>query len=461
VGTGDDGLPGLFRVDTGDRLAEGLSLAVLGGYGYTGSTVEADENHHRSIGRLIASYGFSPELAVALRLDGRYDRHTRLSDGTDDGWVGDPRLLIRYARELSPAAAVALQAGLWLPGSDAPSVVFKAITPEVSGSFTYRLGATPLALSTTVGYRYDRSAASVDNPELLSPSDRMSLGASDFNALLAGAGLRYAHSGIELFGEVTGNILVGNNAPTSPLLATAGGRYFFGDSIQGMLTADVRLNSIDAPADPMELRPFEPTLRVLAGVQINFARPPAPAPLPQPDPEPEPEPPKTSPVSIRVVHDGQALAGARVILIRDGKPVEETTTDENGVATFEDQLEGNVRLRVVHDGFNPLNKDVEIQRNSNNETEVTLEKSLPPGQLRGVIRDFAGKGLNAKLTVEKVGDPFAEIFESNADGSFEIDLLPGQYKVTIESNGFSGQEREIVIEQDGVTIMNVGLRRAP
>ena len=44
------------------------------------------------------------------------------------------------------------------------------------------------------------------------------------------------------------------------------------------------------------------------------------------------------------------------------------------------------------------------------------------------------------------------------DGSFELDVPPGRYQVSVEATGFRSQRRRVRVEDDGVTILQFDLR---
>ena len=86
---------------------------------------------------------------------------------------------------------------------------------------------------------------------------------------------------------------------------------------------------------------------------------------------------------------------------------------------------------------------------------VALDKKLPPGQLLGTVRNYNGKPLKASLTIEPAGTRA----QSDENGEFTLDLPPGDYQVTIEADGLKPQTRKVKIEQNGVTILNVDMRK--
>ena len=49
---------------------------------------------------------------------------------------------------------------------------------------------------------------------------------------------------------------------------------------------------------------------------------------------------------------------------------------------------------------------------------------------------------------------------ADENGEFELEVPPGAYEVVIEANGHDVQRRRVTVEQLGVTVLNVDLRRS-
>lgn len=463
AGLGDDAMPGVMRVDSASPIPSGMALSLTSGYGYTGADLEQGDKHHRGMGRMVFSYGVMSDLAVALRLDGRYDKHFGTS-GRDDGWVGDPRLLARYRTTLSDTLAVGAQFGFWAPSSDVPSIIFDALSVEALTSLTYGAVGGPLQVSVNAGYRLDRSGASVEEPMLLSLADRLSLGLSDYNAVLVGLGVSYRIGKLEALAEWSLDLLHGAGAPRfreSPMRAGIGARYPITDTIDIFGQVEARLSAVDSMEVQDSLFPFEPSLQTFAGLHLRFGGD-KPAPIieekivkiEEPLPPPPPPLPPTRALT-GVVKSGETPIANATLVVKDKDGKEKTiTTGEDGSFTIDELLLGGVSVSVKVEGYEDAQLELTLSEDSP-DIVVTLEAILPPGQLRGVVRSFRGKPLKAELTIM----PANTTLETADDGGFEIDLPPGDYTVTVTVDGFKEQTRQIHIDEDGVTIMNVDLRK--
>jgi hypothetical protein len=460
-GTADEALPGVLRVDSAAPIPAGIGLNVASGYGYTGAELDDGDTHHRGYGRLAVSYAVMPDLAVGLRFDGRYDKHKGEVGGSDDGWVGDPRLIGRYRHTISDSLAAGVQLGFWAPSSDVPSIDIDALSIEGVGALTYSNPTGAMNVSLNAGYRLDRSAASVEEPERLSLADRLSLGLSDFNAILFGLGVSYRLGKAELLAEWSVDMLQGKGKPAfgqSPMRVGLGGRFPLTDSAELFGQTEFRVSKVDATEIMTSLLPFEPKLQVLVGMNLRFGGPKKELKdekiIIKVDPPPPVEKDPTMPFRGVVKSAGTPVPKATLVIRdKDGKETTVTTGDD-GTFVIDEVPLGKVNLTITADDFHEKQQEV-VLAEGDADLELGLDAVLPPGQLRGAVRSFRGKKLKAVLTIM----PANETLETDAEGGFEIDLPPGNYEVTVTVKGYKEQTRQILIEDGGVTIMNVDLRK--
>jgi hypothetical protein len=262
-----------------------FALAAALGYGFTEAVLDRQDRHHRVQGTLAGEWTALPALQIGLRLSGRYDRHQlgAIDDGdaahSDDGWTGEPQLGARYAHAITPATLAGLALHVSFPGGQAPSIDPGAIGGEllaqaghVSGSF---------AILGQLGYRLDRSAHAVPPPDRLSDADRVGLGVSAFDALLAGVAIQQQHDARTFYAELTLEALLGTGHPpvdTWPLRVGFGLRQRVLDALTGEIGLEVLASHrprLDATAPLVEV---PPRVLLLAGLLWNSPRPqPSPA----------------------------------------------------------------------------------------------------------------------------------------------------------------------------------------
>ena len=463
VGHAADALPGFDRV--GLPIASPWPVAVSAGigYGFTESVLNLEDSHHRIAGRIAASVQPIEHLAIALRLDGRYDTHSGNSmevDG-DDGLVGDPRLVVRGFYELD-ALSLGIQGTVWVPGVDAPSLELGATSVDLEAMVGFA-ATEGLSLAANVGYRIDQSADSAQDADRLSPSDRISLGVSEFDAVLLGVGAQLDAGDLQAFGEWTWDVLVGSGAPgisASPMRLSAGARIFALDQDALQFEGRVEVLLLGRPDDALmgPLSPVEPRFSMRLGATYRFPSadvPEEPSDI-VPD-EGEEEVPTTTIAGFILDEQNQPIPGAEVELrAPDGETFDEEDVDDNGAYRFEDVPVGSgYELVVRADGYVENVVEIDADEGESVPQRVALARDLPNGQIRGVVQSFRGDPVQATVRVEPLGS------ETTADdeGIFQIDVPPGAYTVVVTAPGYREQSRPIIVEQQGVTILNIDLRR--
>lgn len=474
-------LPGGLWAPSAETLPAGaVQVALLGGYGMRNDLLGADTKFTRTTGRL--AIGFAPHelISIALSLDGRFDKHTGDAMGTDDdGYVGDPHLLIR-AGKASGNLHFGGQVDLWVPGKDAPSVAGSAISVAASGLIS--LAAGPGLLSFNAGFRVDNSAKSVDQPTLLSVQDRVSLGVSEFHAVVGGAHLGIpigdkAFVGAE--GQVdvfvgSGNTPMGSTeaheAPSPLVRFGASGGYHLNKSWTVLAylggARAPKITAANLSADDIRLVPYEPMFSFGVGLQGRFGGPSTNV-KKRPDPGGIDVPIFASVEGEILDEAGKPVVGAKVTVKTSTYEGTGVTDDKGawlveklpigkqvkGVDSITDPV-GEVSVDVS--GKKPAKVTVTLQPGSNRADRISLEPVLPPGQLRAVVRNAnTGKPIGGATVKIEPGGLTAT---SAADGQFSIDLAPGTYKITATSPGLTDQELDVTIDPNGVAIKIIELR---
>jgi len=467
-------LPGGLHVASAETLARGtFELALLSGYGYRSGLLSSEHKLNRASGDIALAYAPLPELVIALSLDGRYDNNKGF-EKTDDGFVGDPHLMLRYAR---PVGRVALgaQVGLWVPGKDAPSIAASAISVDARALASIDAGFGTLSLA--AGFRLDNSANSVDHRETLSIEDQVSLGVSDFNAALFGAALRIPLGSRAYVGlEGSADVFVGSDAP-SPVLRGGGmvgvavnDAFSVIGYVEVAKVPDVEYR--DAAMTELVLVPFEASVTGGIGLQARFGGPRRVA--------------STSTIvrnerPVAVVVDETADLGGTVV-DDAGKPVvgakvtaklknhtATAITDDKGAflvtrlpigrtvdgKTELDDTAAQIEIEVANK--KPGSATLTLTKGLNSVPRIALDPLLPPGQLRAVIinvgtsRPVAG----AQVSIE----PGGITQTAGPDGKFTVDLPPGKYKISVTAKGLAPQQLDVNIEQNGVAIKNIDMHK--
>jgi hypothetical protein len=437
-------------------------LLSAAGYGYTGAVLGIGDRHHRLTGTLAVDGRPVPWLGLALRLDGRYDLHTAPGRPDDDGWVGDPRLYLRTDHALASGLRLGLRAGLWLPGRNAPSVRYGALSPELTALLSAPIGRAVL-VTLNAGYRLNRSAQSAPDAERMSAVDRIALEVSAFDQVLLGGSVVYRRGQWQGYLDADAELLLGSGSPSplaSPIWIGLGGRRELSPTVwlDGRLEVSPSARpNLDATAP---LVPLPPRVAIWIGLVYQAIRPTAPAPAPPPvlapvaAPEIKPATPPPGELRGRVTAaDGGALDGLQVVIAR-AEERQMVPVDAGGQFTFVG-APGRIMVEVEAAGYIRAQAPATLVAGVSTTLEFSLERRLPAGQLRGLVRSLAGVALDATIRIEPTGQELRA-----SKGRFEADVAPGSYKVLISMPGYVTQKRAVLVEENGVTVLNVDLTEA-
>lgn len=442
-----------------------MGAAATLGYGLT-EGLEDEGSHHRALGSLAASLAPVPWGAFAVRFDGRLDFHPDDGLGSDESAVGEPRLIGRLGTAASDAIAVGAELVILLPGEDAPSIAFDGTSVDAKGLLAWS-DHRRLTFGASAGFRLDRTAETAPPLATLRDGDRMTLAASDANAVLLAFGAAQQLGRLELLEELSWDLLVGDAAPKaleSPLRASLGARYRMSDALVLAVDADVGLSSRPDMTAVDAYVPIEPRVAGLIGLRYSPRPTRAEPPVAQPPPKVEPSPvaaPAPAPEAVqaaRVSVDGEVLnelggpVRGATLTLEGSDPERLATTDADGRFHLDDVVPGSARLRIEGPNLKPTTLAVELGSAA---LSLAVERVEPMGTLRCAVASFEGDPLSARVTIE----PGARSVEADATGSFELDLPPGRYTVTLEKRGYRRQVRHVDVEDGGVTVVNVELRR--
>lgn len=478
LGDSPDALPGLVRIGVPGLNAPRASAALHALYGFTEPQNGEANAHHRVGG--AASVGFAPAkfFGAGLRVDFRHDMHGEDPLGGDSGSVLDFTPLLRLGTMLPSHVHLGVEGRLRLPGATNGT---GGLAPEIDarGLLAYS-GVPSWIFAMTAGYRVAPGGSLPDDSANMRPGDRVALGISEFDAILVGVGVDTALGATELFGEVTSDILLGSGAPglsESPFRISAGVRHPLIEHLwlSAILEGSPLGRAPSAPGDP--LVPIEPRVQGLLGIVWRFVAPKIPevtdpadpiepvkeAPTDEPPKEEAPPPVITSSVQVTVVDQtGHPISDAKVLVEvpkRDNVPGGEMVVplDATNVYQLDGIPVGAVEIVVQAELLKPHTESVMIQEGSPTEVTVKLTPAATVGsQLRGLVRSYAGQGIQASVTVE----PGGHTAKCDEEGSFELDLPPGVYKVIIEAEGYRSQNRTLRVRKEGVTVLNADLQAA-
>lgn len=460
-GAGDRARPALRRVAVPEPGTAGTLVAAADASGgVTEALSDSDGAHARFAGRVAAAVDATPWLNFGAWFGGRYDVHPRDAQGSDSGWLFQPELSSRLAWR-SGNLGYGFEATAWLPGGVDVGASFSGLGADGRALLSYQ--SSGLLLAGHAGFRLDRSAEVAKHVERFRAGDRSALGVSQYDAVLGGLGVAYTSGRTFLFGEVAAQLLLGSpQVSASPLWLSLGVRR--PTAVLG-LSYEVSVDALASarPEAGPELFPIEPRVTLSLGLRYRFGEraPAVPAPRvapPKPVVVPTP-PPVVQPTSVdlSLLDDrGQPLQRAQVV-VTQGDSEAALVEVAPGQYRLEQARPGAARLRVKAEGFQPVERDIDLQKGAALKVDVKVEQALPSGQVRGLVRSFRGKPLSATIQVEPSGAKTS----TDAEGFFQLDVPPGEYEVVIESPGYQAQRRKAKVDQQGVVIVNVDLSQSP
>lgn len=470
VGVTAYGLPGIHRIGMPVSHKRGFYLAGSAGFGYTESIGPVDGGHYRFSGILSGGIVMASWLALGVNFDGYYDKHPEDEEGSDSSIVGNPRILIRSGYSLNRSFQLGVELGLWIPGNSAPSIDLEASTLDSKLLFAW-LSDIGLTLTSQAGFRWDNSRKSAPPLDRIRPGDRISLGVSDFNALLLGFGASYRLSKVELIGEVTWDVLIGDGAPTilrSPLRVNAGVRVPLVSFLSAEFMTETLLSKRlrNEESDDIII-PIEPRFSAMTGLRFSFdfdTSDSSSSALPAKKSKAVPLPLGPKKVLEQATVQGsvvdekeQPITSARVQVQIDDKTFE-TTTDTKGTYRIENVPLGKGQMKVSAEGFDENEWTTDIDSKLSIQEPTILIKTISEavtGQLRGLVRSFGGNPLRATISIKPLGKKVS----TDKNGQFQTDVPPGNYRIEIRSYGYRTQRIKVKVSQNGVSIVNADMRK--
>jgi hypothetical protein len=415
-----------------------------------------NDTHHRLQVDAAGSFTPVPWFAAAVRVLGRYDAH---SGGiSDSGTLSETHVTARATFPLSSDWQAGAELALWLPGGNTVGRALSALSGDLLFLIAYAPELSPITVGLALGLRVDRSQFAGGDPEGYSPADRLALGVSDsiFGAR-EGLAFSYRAGRVEWIAEWAFRMYFARIAE-SPMWIRAGVRYRPTPPLQLELLLGVSPSKRPSLAEDAPLAVVEP--RLAAGLSATYtwatsAPPPTAASTPAPGPSQPVAKPSARLHGQVLTPSGTGLAGATLTLHHDD--AEQTaTSDAQGAFTFAALPAGAHVLRVSAEGFTADERTLDVQDGDGPELQITLKRELPQGQIRGTVRRFDGKPVVASVAIAELGITL----QTRDDGTFEIDVPPGEYSVAVKARRFRPQTRKARVDIQGVAILIVELEVA-
>lgn len=461
---GERAMPSVLRVGVPVPTPGKVAGMAGAGYGFIDPALGLENSGSRLKGVVGVSATVMPFLLVGADARGHMDLFSSADDDRPNLY-GEPRLTARLVMPASQTLYWGAQLDARFVGAEAPDIDFAATSPSIRGLLGARL-ASRTWLGAELGFHLDNSRNALPAPERISSADRVTVGASSSPGIPWGVGVSHRLGfGLELLGELRGEVLVGGDAPSffeSPLGLGLGARHPLTDYLDAMLSTDVSLSARPG-FNPDAFEPVEPRLGVMLtalfrlGVEKDAPVEPKPVAKPKEPEKKVEEAPKEPlvpvfPVQGTVVDEGgRPLPDVTVTLTREGADPVEERSYADGRFEFKEIPEGAVELSFKTPGYDEIK--VSIAQDEERKKEVVLYPSLPAGQVKGEVRDLKGNPLAVTITIT----PGDKIIQVSEEGTFELELAPGSYTVHFAHPELAPQKRFIRVQDRGVVILNIAL----
>ena len=484
VGASRFGLKGGDHVGILTDDHQTLTTGAHGGYGVVESMGPVKGAHQGLYGHFAAALHLSPVFAVALGVSGMAQFHPKDEYGSDKSILGVPFLQIRSGVPITSRLKLGGEIRIVVPGEKAPSLAWSGTTMDLSLLVT-AMPKSGHTLAATAGFRLDKSKNAAPDPVRIRYGDRVAMQYSSAHAILMGILWMFQFRSAAVWTELSGDILLSDDIAfsTVPLRFATGVRYHLNEQIQLHLTTSTSLSRRPDISPEAPLVPIEPRFLGLLGATWEFAfgarrgsangagndtaadtRTSASTQgkggvqsasgTPQGTDGSEAE---TSGAVMSTVRDvsGLPVAGAEVTVI-SGEFEAHVTTNRDGHFIVSGVPTGKAEIVVEMPFFEPSRTTIVVAGDGKVEVELpVLEESELGSQIRGLVRNLAGKGVVATITVT----PDKRQLTTNSDGEFQLDVEPGQYTVVIRAPGYKNQRRVVKVGNNSVEILNVELQK--
>ncbi len=464
-----------------------LTIGAHGGYGVVESMGPVKGVHQGLYGHFAADLHLSPVFAVALGVSGTVQFHPKDEFGSDKSILGVPFLRIRSGVPITPRLKLGGEIRIVVPGEKAPSLAWSGTTMDLSLLITV-MPKSGHTLAATAGFRLDNSENAAPDPMRTRYGDRVAMQYSSAHAILAGILWMLQCRVAAVWTELSGDILLSDDIAIStvPMRFATGVRYHLNEQIQFHLTTSTSLSRRPDISPGTPLVPIEPRFLGLLGITWKFAFGAKPSfrntagndpaantrtsAQMQNDAEAQPasdtsqdtqgaagSETETAGTVASTVRDvsGLPVAGAAVTVV-SGEFEVHVTTNRRGQFSVSGVPLGKAEIVVEMPFFETSRTTIAVSGDGQSEVALpVLVESEVGSQIRGLVRNLAGKGVVATITVT----PDKRQLTTNSDGEFQLDVEPGSYTVTVRAPGYRNQRRVVKVGNNSVEILNVELRK--
>lgn len=352
------------------------------------------------------------------------------SESLPAGGIGDLRLIpkVKIWGQCDPLCLA------FIPAVTVPTGSADGHLRETGVTFVPELAASgvigPLRVSSNVGYRVRKRT---EVPGLVVDDE-----------LYLRAGLSYRFT--QLSGTELGATLASATAASSPFSETHRNAFEMLFGVTQSVWGDI--DAMLGGGAGLGAGFGTPDWRVILGARMNIGDNPRARPLESPQNA-------FGRLRGRVTHPDSTAQPTRVVIRFDDtdRPATELMVAADGTFELAEVVPGAGTASSGGPGLRPCEQRFVMEAQKT--VEIVLACSLPEGHLRGSIRAFDGSPVPATVSIQS---PAREVV-ANAEGLFELALPIGSHQVVIAADGFQTQIRTITVLEDGVTVLNIDLRK--
>ncbi|MBW2734217.1 MAG: carboxypeptidase regulatory-like domain-containing protein [Deltaproteobacteria bacterium] len=480
--TGDNllGMNGLARMVAAQNHPVGYFTVGTDFQFFTASEFLRDGSILRDHSRLINSYSltYTPfaflEAAFALHVISDNTTGAGLEEDLQVA-VGDPEIALKGSYEIMPGFSVGGLLNLRSPsGAGFFNTSLSATNITVAALGSYRISdAVPLSFHLNVGFFLDGSKNLFDDASTLDIPQHFAAQLSSFNRVITRVGVDYATRYFGPFVEVSIEPFLGSGNPGfggSPNRVTVGAKGWLGEDrgLQIMAAADIGLTGVGPrAADELAVGDYAftiPRWNVMFRVSYRFD-PFTTKTVVQPgdrDPDvvtPKVELPKYAMITGAITDSrtDKPVWNARIRVAKQDASSLAVDGKTGQYRTFNLPL-GKHTVIASADGYH--NKELEVEvGESGAKANFTLapKAEIKPGMLRGTVKSASGGKVirGATLLIPELD----KSLKVKSDGSFEISLKSGEYRVIISARGYRTQRKTLRIAEGETVIHNVEMHR--
>ncbi len=386
--------------------------------------------------------------------------------------VGDPQISLKGGYEILSGLTIGGLVDLRFPsGAGYFEAALSSTNALIALVASYSLGdRLPLAIHLNLGFFVDGSQNMFEDLSVLTPGQLFAAQVSSFNRVVTRLGVEYITRYVGPFVELSLEPYVGGGAPG---FTGSPGRISFGARVwptkqkgfQILAAMDVGITGVGYGSRPAlaagQYSVVLPRWNLLLRLSYRFDPfgEAAPRVVEAPKKDCAPPPPRPGVVIGKVVDSrtGKPVWNA-MVRVEGEQASSQAVNPQDGVFRTYGITPGTQVLFVAADGYDAARQELTVKAGGTVEVTIKLQtrKAVPPGTLRGSIKDTRGRKVKSATVLIPELDRTIAV---PASGSFSLTLKPGEYKVIISAPRYRTQRKSIRIQEGDTVILNVELFR--